>query len=126
MLRLLRLLTDFATRFFLSRRDLLLEKLTLRQQLAALSKRHPQPRFAAHDKLFWVILRRLWPGWKRVLGLIQPETAVRWHRAGFKLYWTWLWQSAREESVSAGKLRELVYRMIAENATWGRRAFMGN
>jgi hypothetical protein len=28
----------------------------------------------------------LWPGWKRALVLIQPETVVRWHRAGFKLY----------------------------------------
>jgi hypothetical protein len=38
--------------------------------------------------LFWVVLRRLWPEWKRSLVLVQPETVVRWRRTGFKLYWT--------------------------------------
>jgi putative transposase len=67
------------------------------------------------------MLRRLWPGWKRALILVQPETVVRWHRAGFKLYWTWL----SRHRVQAGRkcvskeLRELIFRMVAENSTWG-------
>jgi hypothetical protein len=64
MERLLILLPLLATRFFRSRRDLLLENLALRQQLAVLKVRRPQPRFAPSDKLFWVMLRRLWPEWK--------------------------------------------------------------
>jgi len=40
-------------------------KLALRQQLAVLKQKHPHPRFAAPNKLFWVILRRLWPGWNK-------------------------------------------------------------
>ena len=53
--------------------------------------------------------------------LVQPETVVRWHRAGFRLYWTWL----SRRRVSAGRkcvskeLRELIFRMVAENSTWG-------
>jgi putative transposase len=90
MQRLLSLLSVLATRFYRSRRDLLLENLALRQQLAVLKVRYRQPRFAASDKLFWVILRRLWPGWKQALILVQPETVAAWHRAGFKLYWKWL------------------------------------
>jgi hypothetical protein len=74
MQRMLSLLSVLATRFFRSRRDLLLENLALRQQLAVLKVRHPQPRFAASDKLFWVMLCRLWPGWKQALILVQPET----------------------------------------------------
>jgi transposase InsO family protein len=104
-----------------SRRNLLLENLALRQQLAVLKQRHPQPRLVAPDKLFWVILRRLWPGWKRALILVQPETVVRWHKAGFKLYWTWL---SRRRNRAGRKcvtkeLRELIFRMVAENSTWG-------
>jgi transposase InsO family protein len=67
------------------------------------------------------MLLRLWSGWKQALILVQPETVVRWHRAGFKVYWTWL----SRHRVRAGRkcisveLRELIFRMVAENSTWG-------
>src|ERR1035441_5338779 len=59
MVRLLRLLSIVPTRFFRSRCDLLLENLALRQQLGVFKRKHPGARFAATDKLFWVMLRRL-------------------------------------------------------------------
>jgi transposase InsO family protein len=121
MLRSLKLLFVLLVRSVRSRCDLLLENLALRQQLAVLKQRYPQPRFAAPDKIFWVILQRLWPGWKRALILVQPETVVRWHRAGFKLYWTWLSRHrnrAGRRCVSK-ELRDLIFRMVAENPTWG-------
>jgi hypothetical protein len=86
MLRHLRLLAVLFTRLFRSRRDLILENLALRQQLTVLKRRRQQPRLAAADRLFWVALQWIWRGWKRALILVQPETVVRWHRAGFKLY----------------------------------------
>jgi hypothetical protein len=97
------------------------ENLALRQQLAVFKRKHPQPRLAASDKLFWVALRRLWPGWKRALILVQPETVVRWHRAGVKLYWTWLsrHRSRLGRKCVSKELRELIFRMVAENPTWG-------
>ena len=53
--------------------------------------------------------------------LIQPETVVRWHRAGFKLYWTWLSRHRKRAGRRCvGKdLRELIFRMVVENPTWG-------
>ena len=121
MFRPLRLLFVLAARFFRSRRDLLLENLALHQQLAVLKKRHPQPRSSTSDKLFWVTLQRLWTGWKRPLVLVEPETVVRWHRAGFKLYWTWLsrHRSCAGRKCIDRKLRDLIFRMVAENPTWG-------
>jgi len=121
MCGLLRLLFDLFARSVCSRRDLLLENLALRQQLAVLKERHPQPRFAASDRFFWMALRRLWPGWKRALVLVQPETVIGWHRAGFKLYWKWI----SRKQVRLGRkptnkaLRGLIYRMVADNPTWG-------
>jgi hypothetical protein len=41
------------------------------------------------DRLFWIALRRLWPGWKNVLIIVKPDTVVAWHRAGFRWYWRW-------------------------------------
>jgi len=73
MLRTLSVFVGLVPCIFRSRRSLLLEVLALRQQLAALKVRHPQPRFALPDRLFWVVLRRFWPGWKRALVIVQPE-----------------------------------------------------
>jgi transposase InsO family protein len=76
---------------------------------------------ALPDKFFWVILRRLWPGWKRALILVQPETVARWHRVGFKSYWTWLSRHRKHAGRKCvdKELRELIFRMVGENKTWG-------
>jgi len=86
-----------------------------------LKQKLSQPRFTAADKLFWVILSRLWPGWKRALILVYPETVVRWHRARFKLYWTWLSRHRKRVGIRCvnRKLRDLIFRMVTENPTWG-------
>ena len=112
MLHLLRLLLVVATRSFHSRRDLLLENLALRQQ---------RVRLTVADKWFWVMLRRLWPGWRQALVLVRPETVVRWHRAGFKLYWQGLsrHRSGAGRRCVSKELRQLIFRMVAENPTWG-------
>jgi hypothetical protein len=104
-----------------SRRDLLLENLALRQQLLALQRRKPKPRLARIDRLFWVATQRLWPKWKQALVVVTPETVVRWHRAGFRLYWNWL---SRHRVVVGRKriskeLQDLIFLMVAENPTWG-------
>jgi hypothetical protein len=67
------------------------------------------------------MLRRFWPRWQRALILVQPETVVGWHRAGFKLYWTWLSRHRRRAGRKCvnKELRELIFHMIAENRTWG-------
>jgi hypothetical protein len=104
-----------------SRRDLLLENLALRQQLLALHAQRPRTRLSALHKLFWIFLRRLWSGWKAPLVLVTPRTVVEWHRAGFRLYWKWL---SRARQVAGRKpvsqeIRALIFRMAAENPTWG-------
>jgi hypothetical protein len=74
-------------RLLRTRRRLLLENLALRQQLAVLKRKHAQPRFLALDKLFWVLVRRIWSEWKQTLIIVGPETVVRWHRSRFAMYW---------------------------------------
>lgn len=62
-----------------------------------------------------------WPGWKQALILVQPETVVRWHEAGFKWYWTWLsrHRTRMGRTCVSNELRNLIFRMVAENPTWG-------
>jgi hypothetical protein len=85
-----RYLLGWVISVFRCRGELLLENLALRQQLLALHAKRPRPRLSSVDKLFWVVLRKVWFGWKRSLILVTPETVIRWHRAGFRLYWSWI------------------------------------
>src|SRR5215471_4361464 len=71
-------------RLFRLHHSLLLENLALRQQLVVLKRRHPRPRLNLFDRLFWLLVRRCWSGWKQALLVVTPETVVRWHRAGFR------------------------------------------
>jgi hypothetical protein len=106
---------------FSSREDLILENLALRQQLLALHATRPRRRLTASHRLFWVALRRLWSGWTNPLVLVTPRTVVSWHRAGFRWYWTWICRAKRvggRRRVSK-EVRALIFRMIAENPTWG-------
>jgi len=121
MIRILRLLFGLCPCVLRTRTSLVLEILALRQQLAVLNAKRPRPKLTFPDKLFWIVLRRLWTGWKRALMLVQPQTVVGWHRAGFKLYWTWL---SRHRTRAGRKcvteeLRNVIFRMVAENPTWG-------
>src|SRR5262252_7492031 len=87
MLRFIVLYLGSVGRLLRARRSLILENLALRQQLVLLKRRHPRPRLSVLDKLFWVVARQFWSGWKQSLIVVTPETVVRWHRAGFRLYW---------------------------------------
>ena len=104
-----------------SRGALILENLALRQQLLALHAKRPRHRSSTMHRLFWVLLRRLWSGWRTPLVVVTPRTVVEWHRAGFRLYWRWL---SRARQVVGRKpvskeIRALIFRMAAENPTWG-------
>src|SRR5437879_6941085 len=76
MINAIWLLAGAIRRLFDTHRRLLLENLALRQQLAVLKRRHPRPRLAAFDKLFWVLVRRFWSGWQQALIIVSPETVV--------------------------------------------------
>jgi putative transposase len=121
MFRTIRLFLTTAFRCFHPRRSLLLENLVLRQQLAVLKRKHPRPKLRGFDKLFWVFGRRFWSDWKQALIIVSPETVIGWHRAGFRLYWRAISRARRvvgRKRISK-EVRDLIFRMVAENLTWG-------
>ena len=109
------------SRCFHSRRSLLLENLAIRQQLAVLPRRHPRPKLSPLDKLFWVPARRFWSAWKQALLVVTPETAVRWHRTGFRMYWSLISKVRRRlgRKPLSKEVRDLIFQMVAENSSWG-------
>src|SRR5271166_4029562 len=108
-------------RLFRSCGNLVLENPVFRQQLAVLKRRHPRPSLGLFDKLFWVIARRVWSAWKQSLIIVTPETVVRWHRNGFRMYWRLISRVRRQvgRKQTPREVRELIFRMVAENPTWG-------
>ena len=105
--------------FFRSRYNLGFEILALRHQLRVLKRRNSRPRLRLRDRMYWVLLRRLWPAWRNALVIVKPETVVAWHRAGFRLFWR-----LRSHPRSLGRaeidaeVRALIRRMVAENPSW--------
>jgi transposase InsO family protein len=85
-------------------RALVLENLALRHQLGVLQRTAPRPRLRASDRVFWVLLARLWHGWAEVVASVQPETVIRWQRAGFRLVWTVFSSQIRSPGIQEVKI----------------------
>jgi putative transposase len=103
---------------FRARRELALENLVLRQQLATFKHRHPRPRLTDADRLFWVWLSSIWSGWRSSLHIVQPDTVVRWHRQGFRYYWRWKSRPRGRPKIDP-EIRDLILRMCQANPLWG-------
>jgi len=102
-----------------TRRELALENLALRQQLAVWKARRPRPRVTEMDRIFWIVLSRVWENWRSSLQVVRPETVVPWHRRGFRLYWAWKSRRRSGRPMISTELRDLIRRMSCANPLWG-------
>ena len=96
------------------------QNLVLRQQLAVMKRTNRRPKIHTVDRLFWVLLYRIWSPWRKSLIIVRPETIVRWHRKGFKLFW-----KGKSKAKGLGRprvnleIRDLVRKMATANPSWG-------
>jgi len=104
---------------FSDKAALVAENLALRQQLAVLRRSVRRPRLRNRDRVFWAWLSRLWRNWRSVLVILQPDTVVRWHRAGFRLYWRWKSRTTIGRPRKSRLIRDLIGEMSRNNPTWG-------
>jgi hypothetical protein len=100
--------------------DLVLENVALRQQLNAMKRSIKRPQIRTKDRLFWVLFSRFWSNWQEPLIVVRPETVVRWHRKGFKLFWKFKSRrkGPRRPPISP-EIRDLILKMAAANPIWG-------
>jgi hypothetical protein len=116
-----RLLLD-AQRFislgFRSRSQLAAENLFLRKQLALYAERGVRPCRADEDtRIALVVLARFFD-WRAALTIVKPETLIRWHRRGFRLFWRWKSQMCGRPPLPVD-VQRLIATMARPNATWG-------
>lgn len=108
------------------RRDLVLENLALRHQLAVYQRSRRRPDLAAGDRQFWSTLAHGWSEWRGAVSVVQPDTVVRWHRTAWRRYWTWKSHGRRPGRPRvAPQVRELIIRIARENRTWGAVRIVG-
>jgi transposase InsO family protein len=124
LVELLRLVLGTVRVAIRGRHALLLEHLVLRQQLAVL-RRTRRPRLRRRDKRFWVLVRWLTAEWRRQLVLVSPDTVVRWHRHGWRLFWRWQSRTRLGRPHLSIEVRELIATMSRENVLWGTERIRG-
>jgi hypothetical protein len=120
MFAILHALGLFVVDLFKSRSRLEAENLFLRHQLnIALRRIPPRLRLFGGDRALLVWTTRLWPNLLGTAQVVQPETILRWHRAGFKMFWRWKSRNRAGRPKIDRELRDLIRRMSEENPLWG-------
>src|SRR6266581_2153196 len=120
MIALIFLFLTLSVSPFKSKSRLEAENAALRHQLIVLQRKVRGPvQLTNGDRLFLVLLYRLFPSVLRAITIIRPETLVRWHRAGFRHYWRWKSRSFGGRPQIDADLRALIRRMSVDKPLWG-------
>src|SRR5438876_11775536 len=120
MFAIIYLLGTFIADLLKSRRRLEVENLFLRHQLNIVLRRSPQRlRLRSSDRALLVWMTRVWPSLLGLARVVQPDTIVRWHRAGFRAYWRWKSRNRVGRPKVSIELRTLIGEMSRANRLWG-------
>ncbi|MDP9313216.1 MAG: integrase core domain-containing protein [Chloroflexota bacterium] len=115
------MITDLAR----SKPQLIAENLLLRQQLVVLNRSVKRPRFSAADRGLFVLLASRLQHWQEALLIVKPETVLRWHREGFRLFWKRKSQGrSREPKIPVATIT-LIKEMAVNNRLWGAERIRG-
>ena len=119
-----KLIFEFLRLIFRSKQSIVLENLTLRQQLAVQQRSIKKPKIKNTDRIFWVWLSRIWDDWRFFLIIVKPPTVIGWHRKGFKLYWKRKSRRVGRPNID-WELIKLIRRMQKENPIWSSQRIQG-
>src|SRR4051795_4326435 len=105
---------------FRSKASLEAEILALRHQLNVLRRTSPRrPVFSNFDRMIFVCLYRIAPRILDALTIVEPETVIRWHRAGFRSFWRWKSRRPAGRPSVTLEIRRLIREMSLANPLWG-------
>jgi putative transposase len=108
-----------------TKHQLVLENALLRQQLIVLHRQVNRPQLNSTDRTLLVLLAGRLRTWKSTLFIVQPDTLLRWHRAGFRLFWKRKSRATSRQPRIPAETVELIKRMAIENRLWGAESISG-
>ncbi len=118
---LLATVTDLAR----NKPQLIAENLLLRQQLIVLNRSVKRPRFTPADRGLFILLASRLQTWKQALLVVKPETVLRWHREGLRLFWKRKSRAKSHEPKIAVETITLIKQMATTNRLWGAERIRG-
>ena len=120
MVAVIRLIFALIVDLFRSRAALEAEVLVLRQQIIVLRRGKPaRLSFRTVDRIVLSWVCRLVPSVSVALAIVQPDTVIRWHRAGFRLFWRWKSRRRLGRPAVSAEIRQLIREMSLANPLWG-------
>jgi len=120
MIDFLKLLGGLIVGLFRSHAAREAEMAFLRHQLVVLKRSAPaRLRLRTADRLIFVWLYRLFPSLLEAAVVFKPETLVRWHRSGFRLYWRWKSRRRVGRPAVPADIRDLIRTISRDNPLWG-------
>ncbi len=114
-----------ATDLVKSKQQVILENAFLRQQVIALKRQIARPQLTAKDRSLLVVLASRVHDWKNALLVVKPETLLRWHRQGFRLFWRAKSKSQTRKPRISAETIALIKQMAVENRRWGTKRIRG-
>lgn len=101
-----------------SKSELIAENMFLRQQLIVVERQVGRPKLTQHDRRVLVLLASRIKGWREALVVVKPDTLLRWHRAGFRLFWRRKSRARIGRPPTSPEVIALIEEMAIANRTW--------
>jgi len=115
-----RQITGVATDLLRSKQELIAENAFLRQQVIVLKRQHTgRLPLTQQDRRVLVVLASKLRGWKDALHIVKPDTLLKWHRQGFRLFWNRKSQGQPRKPRISPETIALIKEMAVENRLWG-------
>lgn len=108
-----------------SKNQLIAENALLPQQLTILHRQVKKPHFTQSDRLWFVLLASRIQLWKETLLILKPDTLIRWHRQGFRLFWKFKSREGVGRPKLSGETIALIQQMAKDNLLWGAKRVQG-
>ena len=110
---------DFILNLFKSKTQLQLENLFLRKQLEIFSRSNKRVSIKRSDRVFFCLTKGLLNNWRSNLVIVKPETVIKWHRQGFKIFWKMKSKQKGGRGRVDIEVRKLIVQLAEENRLWG-------